>query len=116
MKFSRFAKRFSPESAIVDLMADLGDAMAGEQNMLMLGGGNPSHIPEVVQFFHDSMHRILANPSLFASIIGNYDPPQGEQNFRLAVIELINEQYGWDLTEKNIVLTSGSQAAFFYPV
>ena len=75
MKFSRFAKRFSSDAGIVQLMDDLGNAMAGEQDMMMLGGGNPAHIPEVQQFFYESMQRMLANPSAFAAVIGNYDPP-----------------------------------------
>ncbi|MBT4888297.1 MAG: valine--pyruvate transaminase, partial [Rhodospirillales bacterium] len=53
MQFSKFAKKFTDHSGISQLMEDLGDAMAGEQDVLMLGGGNPAHIPEMLAFFQD---------------------------------------------------------------
>ena len=47
MKLSGFGEKFAGHSGIVQLMDDLGKAMAENKEMLMLGGGNPSHIPEV---------------------------------------------------------------------
>lgn len=93
-------------------MDDLGSAMTGNE-MLMLGGGNPSHIPEVQQYFHERLQRIIEKPAEFAHIIGNYDSPQGDTSFINVLVEFLNSQYGWELTEKNIALTCGSQAAFF---
>lgn len=58
MQFSKFASRFTDHSGISQLMEDLGNAMAGDDDVLMLGGGNPSHIPEVLAFFQDRMQRI----------------------------------------------------------
>lgn len=113
MKFSTFAQRFSSKSGIVQLMEDLGSAMANADSILMLGGGNPGHIPEVQQYFIERMQRILEDPSEFASIIGNYDPPQGLKSFIGAVAELFRRQYGWDINSENIALTAGSQSAFF---
>jgi len=113
VKFSRFAQRFSSKSGIVQLMEDLGSAMADADSVLMLGGGNPGHIPEVQQYFIERMQRILEDPSEFASIIGNYDPPQGLKSFIEAVAELFRRQYGWDISSDNIALTAGSQSAFF---
>ena len=112
MKFSKFAHRFSPNSGIVQLMDDLGSAMAGN-DMLMLGGGNPSHIPQVLQYFHERLQRIIDSPSQFTSLVGNYDSPQGEPQFIEALAEYLNNEYGWKLSKNNIALTSGSQAAFF---
>ncbi len=113
MEFSGFARRFSPASGIVQLMEDLGSAMGGTAPVLMLGGGNPAHIPEVQQYFTERMQRILENPAEFAHIIGNYDPPQGPQAFNEAIAGLFRRQYGWDLDADNIALTAGSQSAFF---
>ncbi len=112
MKFSKFAHRFSANAGIVQLMDDLGSAMAGN-DMLMLGGGNPSHIPQVLQYFHERLQRIIDSPSQFTALIGNYDSPQGEPEFIAALVAYLNDEYGWKLTNKNIALTSGSQAGFF---
>ncbi|HSR63665.1 MAG TPA: valine--pyruvate transaminase [Gammaproteobacteria bacterium] len=113
MHFSKFATRFSSESGIVNLMYDLGSAMAGDAEVLMLGGGNPGHIPAVQQYFHERMQRILEDPAEFAHIIGNYDSPQGEKKFIEALAEYFRKESGWEITSRNIALTAGSQAGFF---
>jgi valine--pyruvate aminotransferase len=113
MKISRFASRFDTNSGIVQLMEDLGDALSTNKNMLMMGGGNPSHIPEVTQFFHDKMQRVLDRPAEFAHMIGDYESPQGDKPFLEAITNLLNEENGWDISSKNIALTAGSQAGFF---
>ena len=113
MKLSRFAQRFSEHSGIILLMDDLGAAMAGEQDVLMLGGGNPAHIPEVQALFRERMQRLLDNPPEFARVIGDYDPPQGNKAFLAALADLLNDEYGWGLSADNVTLTPGSQSAFF---
>lgn len=114
MKFSRFATRFSSQSGIVQLMDDLGNAMAGNTDVLMLGGGNPSHIPGVQQYLRDSLHRLIDNPALFSHTIGNYELPQGNQEFITAIVDMMNKKYDWGITQNNVALTIGSQSAFFY--
>jgi len=113
MHFSKFAKRFTEHSGISQLMEDLGDAMAGDQDVLMLGGGNPAHIPEMQACFQERIRRIIGNPQEFAHIIGNYDPPKGEKQFIAALSALLRQEYDWDLGPENIALTAGSQAGFF---
>ena len=113
MKLSDFAQRFTSDSGINLLMEDLGAAMAGGQEVLMLGGGNPAHIPEAQALFRERMGRLLDEPDEFARVIGDYDSPQGNQAFLVALAELLNREYGWGLTPDNIALTNGSQSAFF---
>lgn len=113
MELSRFAQRFSGHSGIILLMDDLGEAMAGDQEVLMLGGGNPAHIPEVQAYFRDRMQHMLDSPTEFARMIGDYDPPQGNKAFLSALADLLNREYGWGLGADNIALTPGSQSAFF---
>ena len=113
MRLSRFAQRFSEHSGIILLMDDLGEAMAGEQDVLMLGGGNPAHIPEVQAVFRERMQQILDRPGEFARVVGDYDPPRGSMKFLEALADLLNHEYGWGLTAENVALTTGSQAAFF---
>ena len=113
MKLSDFAQRFTADSGINLLMEDLGAAMAGGQEVLMLGGGNPAHIPEAQALFRERMGRLLDEPDEFARVIGDYDSPQGNRAFLIALAELLNREYGWGLTPDNIALTNGSQSAFF---
>lgn len=114
MKFSKFASRFSSESGIVQLMDDLGGAMSGNSDVLMLGGGNPSHIPGVQQCFRDSLHRLIDNPALFSHAVGNYESPQGNGGFIDAIVDMMNTQYQWGIKAENVALTIGSQSAFFF--
>ena len=114
MKFSKFASRFDSDSGIVQLMDDLGNAMTGNNDLLMLGGGNPSHIPIVQECFRESLLRLIKNPALFSHVIGNYELPQGNQDFINAIVAMINEQYGWGIKSENVALTIGSQSAFFF--
>ena len=113
MKFSSFGRRYSRHSGISQLMEDLGHAMAGGKKLLMLGGGNPAHIPEVQAFIQERLQRMAENPAELAHVIGNYDPPKGESQFIDALAALFREQYGWDIGPGNIALTAGSQSAFF---
>ena len=113
MPFSKFQKRFTEESGIVRLMEDLGDANTSQGDVLMLGGGNPAHIPEVQQFLQERLLRIATDPVEFANIIGNYDPPRGDNRFISALVDLLKSEYGWDIGPENMTLTTGSQSAFF---
>jgi len=94
-------------------MEDLGTALSQSREMLMLGGGNPAHIPEVQKYFRDSMEKLLHNGSEFERAIGNYDPPAGNPEFIEATAALLRKELGWDVQSKNIALTNGSQTAFF---
>ncbi|MFT6914291.1 MAG: valine--pyruvate aminotransferase [Motiliproteus sp.] len=113
MKLSAFGTKFTSDSGILSLMDDLGNALAGDQDMIMMGGGNPSHIPEVQTLFHDRTRRILDNPKEFQHLIGVYDPPQGEIEFTTNLAKLLRRELGWEVSAKNIALTNGSQSGFF---
>ena len=113
VNISRFGRKISEASGISRLMDDLGHSLAAGPDMLMLGGGNPAHIPEVQEHFRESVQRLLANGDEFERAIGNYDPPQGNKEFIEAIARLLADEFGWDIEAKNIALTNGSQSAFF---
>lgn len=113
MNVSKFGKKIATTSGIGRLMEDLGNALSHNSNMLMLGGGNPAHIPDVQNYFHDGMEKLLREELAFEKAIGNYDPPQGNIEFIEAMSQLLRKEFGWDISPKNIALTNGSQSAFF---
>lgn len=112
-KLSKFAARITNKSGIGLLMEDLGAALGQDRDLLMLGGGNPAHIPEVQQCFRDSMQKLLEETGRFEKTIGDYDPPQGNRQFIKAISTLLNNEFGWKTKPENIALTTGSQTAFF---
>ncbi len=113
MQFSKFGERFVGDSGILRLMDDLGDAAKGE-NAIMLGGGNPSHIPEVEETLRMHLERLLDSESDFEKLVGEYAGPAGHQPFIDALADMFQQEYGWDISARNIALTNGSQNAFFY--
>jgi valine--pyruvate aminotransferase len=117
VEFSKFGKRFTRQTGASELMDDMGAAMDRSgplsEPMLMLGGGNPARIPEVEQIFKNQLAAIIDQPDEFSRMASNYSGPAGEGRFRRALAGLLNDNYGWDLSEENIALTSGSQNAFF---
>jgi valine--pyruvate aminotransferase len=113
VQFSSFGRRFSRRTGARELMDDLGAAMAGDHPVMMLGGGNPAHIPEMLEIFRREFQRVLANDREFRRMVADYAEPAGEQSFRAALAALFQREYGWAVTAKNIALTAGSQSGFF---
>ncbi|WMO04976.1 valine--pyruvate transaminase [Vibrio parahaemolyticus] len=112
MQFSKFGEKFNQYSGITQLMDDLNDGLR-TPGAIMLGGGNPAAIPAMLDYFHQANEEMLASGELVAALT-NYDGPQGKDVFVKALAQLFRETYGWDISEKNISLTNGSQSGFFY--
>ncbi len=113
MNVSKFGHKIAIQSGIGQLMDDLGAAFLCKDDVLMLGGGNPAHIPEVERHFRRSMMALLQDGDRFERAIGDYGPPAGSGEFINAMSNLLREQFGWNIGPGNIALTNGSQSAFF---
>jgi len=111
MEFTtRFARRCVRPTGSLELMEDLGRARPGT---LMLGGGNPARIPAVEAVYARRLAEIAADPVQFGRFAAAYPAPGGDLKFRATLAAALAERCGWPLTERNVVLTSGSQTAFF---
>ncbi len=96
-------------------MDDLGAALAeGGDDVKMLGGGQPAHIPEVNAVWRKRMEEIMASSGGLERMLSNYEPPRGNTEFLGALAKLLNQTLGWDITAKNIAITAGGQTAFFF--
>lgn len=113
MKLSAFGRKFTADAGITSLMDDLGNALASGDDMIMMGGGNPGQVPAIQERLTEVLGDMTRDPEAMKRLVGIYDPPQGEKRFIASLAELLNREYGWGLTEDNIALTNGSQAAFF---
>ena len=116
MKFSKYGQQFTKTSAISQLMDDLGDALKSPTPVNMLGGGNPARIDKVNEAYFE-VYKSLEQGGIDGGAIesvGNYSNPQGDAKFIDALVAFFNRHYDWSLTTENIVLTNGSQNAFFY--
>ncbi len=114
MKFSRFGDKFTQPSGILQLMDDFALTLKGERPVKMLGGGNPGIVPEALEQYRECMAEIVADSKAFTTAFANYDTPQGRFSFIDALVDLLNQEFGWNITSRNVVLTNGSQNAFFF--
>jgi valine--pyruvate aminotransferase len=94
-------------------MDDLNKGVKGGDNLLMLGGGNPASIPEIKERLTSLMQTLL-NEGKLVDTLANYDGPHGKDAFNKALADMLNDLYDWNLSADNIMLTNGSQNAFFY--
>lgn len=113
MKLSKFGTKFTSQSGILQLMDDLGKALAGGDK-LSLGGGNPAHIPEMEQIWRRQMEKLMKDGRKFESMLGNYTTPQGDVAFMEAMVKFININYKWGISQKNIAVIGGSQTSFYF--
>ncbi|PID66491.1 MAG: valine--pyruvate transaminase [Gammaproteobacteria bacterium] len=110
MILSKFGEKMTQKSGILQLMDDLGNALQSDKPINMLGGGNPAVIPAANRIFQQ-VFQSLGDGFLHSA--GNYSTPQGDKAFLLALADFLNRHYDWNISEKNIALTNGSQNAFF---
>ncbi|MBM7038503.1 valine--pyruvate transaminase [Vibrio ulleungensis] len=112
MSFSQFGEKFNRHSGITQLMDDLNDGLR-TPGALMLGGGNPAQIPAMNDYFENAIKQLIEQGD-FVDALTNYDGPQGSDRFVKNLAKLLQQEFNWPITEKNITLTNGSQSAFFY--
>ena len=114
-ELSQFGKQMCGGSGIGELMDDLGEALARSTgHVRMLGGGQPAHIPEMDDLWQSRIQEICDEPGRLEQMLGNYEPPAGNLEFRTSVADLFQRQFGWDLTAENVGVTAGGQTAFFF--
>jgi len=111
---SNFGNKLGSQSGINELMRDLGSATAGNNDLLMLGGGNPAHIPAIEAIWRQRWHDILSGEGQLERLLGNYDGPQGNRLFINTLVASLQKEYGWDIQPENVAIVNGSQNAFFY--
>jgi valine--pyruvate aminotransferase len=113
LKLSAFGDKFSASTGIVELMDDLGTALNGNPDMIFMGGGNPGRIPEAEAIFKKRLEAVLQDPQQLHSLMGIYQSPQGDKLFLNQIAGLLRNEFGWDVSERNIAISNGSQPAFF---
>lgn len=114
MQFSDFGLKFAGKTGIGQLMDDLTATQpADDVTQLMLGGGNPARIPEIEHLIQQQFSTLANNKQQLADVIASYGGPGGQENFRLAVAELLSEALNRPLSPEHVAVTNGSQSAFF---
>jgi valine--pyruvate aminotransferase len=113
-EFSLAGQKLTGHSGILALMDDMGQALAHDPQMRMLGGGNPAVVPGLQTLVRERMAELLADAGGFERMMVSYDPPQGNPRFLRALAELLRREFGWDIGPQNLAITNGGQSAFFF--
>jgi len=108
MHLSSFGKKFASHSGITQLMDDLNAGILAGEEMVMLGGGNPAQIPEVLARFQQLAEQQLSSGELIHEL-ANYDGPQGNDRFLDTLAQFFNEHYGWQISRDNLALTTAAR-------
>ncbi|WP_039928456.1 valine--pyruvate transaminase [Leptospira yanagawae] len=111
-KHSTWANRLRENQGIRSLMEDLGK-QTGHPDEILLGGGNPAHIPEAEAVFQETFTNLAKEPALRA-LLGDYQAPIGNDHFREIAAEYLSSHFGTSLRKENIAFFNGSQNAYSY--
>ena len=112
MDVSVFGRQLLGDSGTRSLMNDLGDIAAAGGAIMNLGGGSPSLIPAAEALFRRQMESLLRREGAFERAIGLYGGPDGDRDFAGALAGFLRREVGWQVSERNIAVTNGSQSAF----
>ena len=114
MEFSDFGNKLSMHSGILQLMEDISKPLPPGIEPIPMGGGNPARVPGVEKVYRREMEKLLADGDKFEDVLAHYDSQQGRLSFVRTVAGYFSSKYGWDITEKNVMVSNGSQSAMFY--
>lgn len=109
--YSLYGDRYCQNSGVTQLMDDLNEGLLND-DVVMLGGGNPASLPGVKSLVEEIIQQQLDSGEMMKAI-ANYDGPQGKDSFIDALVDYFQHKLGWKISRKNIALTQGSQNSFF---
>ncbi|NER80171.1 MAG: valine--pyruvate transaminase [Leptolyngbya sp. SIO1D8] len=112
---TQFGEQMSHLTGVRAIMKDIIETLrAGNgRTFINLSAGNPVILPEVEKLWRDCTADLLST-SEYGEVVCRYGSSQGYEPFIEAVLADFNKRYGLTLTERNILITPGSQALYFY--
>ncbi|NEO31074.1 MAG: valine--pyruvate transaminase [Symploca sp. SIO3C6] len=112
---TRFGTYMSKLTGVRAIMKDIIETLkAGQgQDFVNLSAGNPVILPEVEQLWRDCTAQLLASPD-YGEVVCRYGSSQGYQPLIEAIAQDFNQRYGLSLSDRNILITPGSQSIYFY--
>ena len=112
---SQFGSQMSQLTGVRAIMKDIIETLRNNagQEFINLSAGNPVILPEVEQLWRDCTQELLASPD-YGEVVCRYGSSQGYAPLIEAVVTDFNSRYGLNLSDRNILITPGSQALYLY--
>jgi len=114
-QLTQFGEEMSHLTGVRAIMKDIIETLRSGQGrqFINLSAGNPVILPEVEQLWRDCTHDLLNSPE-YSEVVCRYGASQGYEPLIEAVINDFNQRYGLQLTQRNILITPGSQSLYFF--
>ncbi len=112
---TQFGNQMSNLTGVRAIMKDIIETLRAGQGkkFINLSAGNPVILPEVEQLWRDCTAQLLAS-SDYGEVVCRYGSSQGYDPLIEAIANDFNQRYNLNLTERNILITPGSQSIYFY--
>jgi len=112
---TQFGTQMSSLTGVRAIMKDITETIRAGQGkeFINLSAGNPVILPEVEQLWRDCTNQLLASPE-YGEVVCRYGSSQGYQPLVDAIAKDFNQRYGLSLSDRNILITPGSQSIYFY--
>ncbi|MEN9221847.1 MAG: hypothetical protein Q6M04_05355, partial [Thermostichus sp. BF3_bins_97] len=113
---SRLGQRMSRLSGVRAINKDIAETLQkGGSHWIDLGAGNPVILPEVEAMWRRYTQELMSGPE-FGQVLCRYGVSQGYGPLIEAVVDYFNQEYGWGITRRNVLITPGSQSFYFFAV
>ena len=112
---SQFGARMSHLTGVRAIMKDIIETLKSGKgkDFINLSAGNPVILPEVETLWRDCTTQLLSSPE-YGEVVSRYGSSQGYQPLIDVIVEDFNSRYHWQLSDRNVLITPGSQAIYFY--
>ena len=112
---SQFGLQMSQLTGVRAIMKDIIETLRNSagRDFINLSAGNPIILPEVEQLWRDCTQELLDSDE-YGEVICRYGISQGYAPLIKAIVQDFNARYGLNLSERNILITGGSQALYLY--
>lgn len=112
---SQFGSQMSQLTGVRAIMKDIIETLRNnaDREFINLSAGNPVILPEVEQLWRDCTQELLDSDQ-YGEVVCRYGSSQGYAPLIEAVMQDFNARYGLELSDRNILITGGSQALYLY--
>ncbi len=112
---SQFGSQMSQLTGVRAIMKDIIETLSNSagKKFINLSAGNPVILPEVEQLWRDCTQELLDSDE-YGEVVCRYGSSQGYAPLIDAVINDFNARYDLNLSDRNILITGGSQALYLY--
>ena len=112
---SQFGLQMSQLTGVRAIMKDIIETLRNSEGreFINLSAGNPVILPEVERLWRDCTQELLDSDE-YGEVVCRYGSSQGYQPLIEAIVKDFNNRYGLNLSDRNILITGGSQALYLY--